>query len=645
VVLFLGIALVLMATLAWLGWRLFHQDQALERQRVQVRLEHAADVVAAELTRRLAAIEDELGRLASLSSADVAVAAESLSREFSSDAVVLLFEGDELHAHPSGRLLYYPGIASAPEPAPSVFAEGEALEFRRRDLAGAARVYRRLARSSDAAVRAGALLRLARTERKAGHVDAALAAYDELSTLGDAPVMGLPAELVGRHARLSVLEQASRTDDLHAEVAALNVDLQAGRWRLSYAQYEYHVAEVCRWTDCEPGSDSALSARLALAAGAERLWNRRATLAADGHELTWMDERPVLTVWHRSTERTVALVGGSTHLAQDWLHALSPTLRRQNVQAAFADVNGNSLTPSIGHGRDLVVTRTVADTRLPWSLRVVSADPLADFAQLGERRRLMLLGLLTLALFVAVGLYAVLRGVSRELEVARLQSDFVAAVSHEFRTPLTSLRQLAELLASGRVASEERRARYYGIMERESGRLHRLVEGLLDFGRMEAGALEFSWESVAPGDLVRSVTAEFKGELEEDTCHVELHVDSEVPAVRADPEALSRAVWNLLDNAVKYSPESKAVRVSVSRDAGRVAIAVRDEGVGIPQAEQAMIFQKFIRGSSSDGRGVKGTGIGLAMVKHIVEGHGGEMRVESEVGQGSTFTILLPVEE
>ena len=183
------------------------------------------------------------------------------------------------------------------------------------------------------------------------------------------------------------------------------------------------------------------------------------------------------------------------------------------------------------------------------------------------------------------------------------------------------------------------------MMERESGRLHRLVEGLLDFGRMEAGALEFRWERVTPGDLVRGVVTEFQAELRDDGRPVDLSVDVGEAAVRADPEALSRAVWNLLDNAVKYSPESKSVRVSVSRGDGRVTISVSDGGVGIPQAEQATIFRKFIRGSSADGHSVKGTGIGLAMVKHIVEAHGGEIRVDSEVGQGSTFTILLPVEE
>jgi signal transduction histidine kinase len=121
-------------------------------------------------------------------------------------------------------------------------------------------------------------------------------------------------------------------------------------------------------------------------------------------------------------------------------------------------------------------------------------------------------------------------------------------------------------------------------------------------------------------------------------------MDGAVSPIRADAEALGRAVWNLLDNAVKYSPDRTTVWVNVSQHDGRVAIAVRDEGVGIAPAQRDAIFKKFVRGTSSDGHAVKGTGIGLAMVKHIVEAHGGAIHVESEVGRGSTFAILLPVE-
>jgi len=642
---FLGIALILLATLSWLGWRLFQQDRALERQRVQIRLEHAADVVTAEIGARFGAIEHRLAALTAVPGPDVPDSAERYAQRFCDGAaVVTLTEGD-LVAYPRGRLPYYPVIESPPDPDGRTFERGETLEFRVRDLVGAAGLYRRIAESSDSAIRAGALVRLARVERRAGHFDAALHAYDSLAMLRSAAVNGLPAELVARHARLSVLDRLGEANELRRQSAALVRDLYAGRWRLTRGQYEFYTAATCEWVDCTlVGDSTAMAARRALAAAAEWIWNGRDTLESDGREVLRLDRRSVLAVWHRSPERTAALVGGTTHLTRDWLDALRPTLQSQNVGVAFADVNGNLLTPSMGTGEELLVTRTVADTRLPWTVQVASADPAADFAQLAERRRLMLLGLATLTVFVAVGLYAVLRGVTRELEVARLQADFVAAVSHEFRTPLTSLRQLAELLASGRVTSDERRARYYGILERESGRLHRLVEGLLDFGRMEAGAMEFNWERVNPSHLVGDVVTEFRAEQGEHGRRIEFAADPAAPDIRADPEALGRAVWNLLDNAVKYSPDGERVWVDVSHADGRVAIAVRDEGVGIPADERRVIFTKFVRGTSSDGPSVKGTGIGLAMVQHIVEAHEGEVRVESDVGRGSTFAILLPVE-
>jgi len=235
--------------------------------------------------------------------------------------------------------------------------------------------------------------------------------------------------------------------------------------------------------------------------------------------------------------------------------------------------------------------------------------------------------------------------VSREIEVARLKSDFVSAVSHEFRTPLTTLRQLTELLTSGRVASDERRATYYDTLRRESDRLHRLVEGLLDFGRMEAGALEFRFQPVEATSLVREVVEEFRSEVQDRGYQVAISAMDGECHVRADGEALGRAIWNLLDNAAKYSPDDRAIAITVSRGNGSVAIRVEDHGVGIAPEEHARIFEKFVRGSGSDVRAVKGTGIGLAMVQHIVSAHRGTVGVESTPGAGSAFTILLPAGE
>jgi signal transduction histidine kinase len=228
--------------------------------------------------------------------------------------------------------------------------------------------------------------------------------------------------------------------------------------------------------------------------------------------------------------------------------------------------------------------------------------------------------------------------------VARLKSEFVAAVSHEFRTPLATLRQLTENLADGRVSTEERRTAYYQTQRRATNRLSRLVERLLDFGRMEAGALRYHFEQVDIGRLVRDVVDEFENIAATGGHEITAAVDPDLPNVYADPEALGQALWNLLDNAIKYSPGQPGVWVEAMREGEFAAIRIRDEGLGIAPQEQKHLFRKFFRGLAAESAHVKGAGIGLAMVDYIVRAHRGRIRVESEPGKGSTFTILLKLE-
>jgi signal transduction histidine kinase len=231
------------------------------------------------------------------------------------------------------------------------------------------------------------------------------------------------------------------------------------------------------------------------------------------------------------------------------------------------------------------------------------------------------------------------------MEVSRLQSHFVSAVSHEFRSPLTSMRQLSEMLALGRVPGEERREKYYETLVSETRRLQRLVETLLNFGKMEAGAKQYRFEELDAGDLVARVVAEFEPQVAASGRRIELNGAPNGCRIKADPEALAVALRNLVDNALKYSPDQPAVWVEWGPENGCVAIRVRDKGMGIAERERKAIFRKFVRGSAAAAAHVKGTGVGLAMVRHIVVAHGGGIQVASEPGQGSTFTMRLPAVE
>jgi signal transduction histidine kinase len=282
-----------------------------------------------------------------------------------------------------------------------------------------------------------------------------------------------------------------------------------------------------------------------------------------------------------------------------------------------------------------------AETQLPWNLYVTRQPSLSGQGVLSQRRFVWLSGTIMI-LFLMACTYFIARAIRREADVARLQASFVSAVSHEFRSPLTSMRQLSEVLAEGRVLNEARRQMYYETLVSETGRLQRLVETLLDFGKMEAGARRFRFESMEVGNLARQVSAEFTSQIAESGRHIELQGPSEGCTIQGDPEALSLALHNLVDNALKYSPNHPVVWVEWAQENGYVALQVRDKGAGVARSEKKAIFRKFVRGSAAAGGQVKGTGVGLTMVRQIVLAHKGHIRLASEPGWGSTFTMLLP---
>jgi signal transduction histidine kinase len=634
--------------LGWLGWRMIGQDRALGSQRIQERREHAADLGAAALERILAEVEEQLTSFSTLSLSAIHDRVWKTGK-LSDGATLLVFGQHGVVQHAGVPLPYYPKLPFAGEPSTLLFSPGETLEFQKNDTAGAIRAFRELANSKDAALRAAALLRLGRNYRKTGDVPKALAAFEELATLGDTHVNGLPARLVAHQGSALLFEAMNRREDLKRQAAALSTDLHVGRWQLTKGAYQFFDEQARHWLQDTAAQPDEMY-RLALAAGAESIWNDwqavgRQEASLQGQRTLWLKDQSVLLLWRGSAERVVALVLGPRYFESVWLGSLQPLWKNQGVEFALTDAEGRRVLGKPDGEMARQSVRTAASTRLPWTLHAISTGNGFGPGDLTGRTRLLVAAIAMMALLILAGGYFINRAIARELRVAQLQSDFVAAVSHEFRTPLTTIRQLSEMLVRGRVSSEQRRQQFYEALLGESERLHHLVEGLLNFGRMEAGELRYRFEPLDPAGLVRHVVAEFQREVSKDGYCIELIENADLPEIRADKESLARVFWNLLDNAVKYSPECHTVWVDLMRAGKKLIVRVRDQGLGIPVEEQKEIFRKFVRGAASGAASIKGTGIGLAMARQIVEAHGGEISVESAPGKGSAFTVLLPLVE
>jgi signal transduction histidine kinase len=587
------LTLVSVSALAWFGWKFFQQDRMVEAQREQDRREQAADRIVATLRGSLAEAGERVGGWITIPP----------PHGKPDEGVLLVLDSAGLAVHPSGRLLYRPVSAYEPEARASLFAEGEALEFLQAQPLRAVEWYTRLAASPQPAVRAGALVRLGRVLRKLGRDAESRSAYAQLAAISGVRVAGVPAELVARHELGEPLRD----------------DLLRGRWALTRGQFEFYWGEVSRE---EPPAELR-----DLADAAEAAWNQP---AARGQATLWVNGRPFFTVARSAGPyRGVWVVPAAA--------VLNKVSAGEGLALAALDTEGRVVFGKRDRNERAAV-RAAGESQLPWTIYIASAA--GDAPGVPASRRFLLFGTAIMVAFLLTGTYFIARAIRHEMEVSRMQSEFVSAVSHEFRSPLTSIRQLSEMLLAGRVPSEDRRHIYHGTLVRETQRLQRLVEALLNFGRMEAGARQYRFEEVHASELARRVFAEFETEIAAGR-EIELHGNGDC-RFEADPEALGVAVRNLVDNALKYSPRDEPVALEWGVESDRVAIRVRDHGAGIAPDERKRIFGKFVRGTAAASGNVKGSGVGLAMVRHIVDAHRGEIQLESKVGEGSTFTVLLP---
>lgn len=563
-----------------MGLRLLDQDLALDRQESRQRLDAEADAAVA-LTDR------------ALSQTAVSMLTPNW-RPSAPGAILVRATPDSLITHPPNALLFAPVAPSSPAPDPSLFAAAERDEFARNDPQKAAITYKQLLNKADPNIQAAALVRLARVQVKANDTKAALATYERLAS-SNAVFDGTPVYLLARLARANLL--AGKT-----EAVKLGQLLDQPRLPISRDVFLFHANRAQALSN---GGWQPDPARLALAEAVHSVWPGN-----DGAGRIFLPG-PSLTILHHRSAGTVTVLTANLDFAKN-----------QWAAKSYVQLNGTD-----------GVARLPAASGLPWPISLPNPQQHSLFS---GHRRLLALGTFAIPLMLLLTGYLSWRALSRERATSAMQADFVAAVSHEFRTPLTALRQFTGMLLERETLTNTQLRTCYEAQARSTERLSRLVESLLDFRRMEAGARPYNLEPLDASRFLVKLAAEFQ---QESGAEIQLDIPTECP-IHADPGALSLALWNLLDNAVKYA--ESPIELQLQSTPTNVTIRVTDHGPGIPPSEQPRVFDKFYRGAGARKNGVKGTGIGLAMVQHVAQAHRGRVELHSQPGQGTAFSLVLP---
>ena len=613
ILLFLIAILLPAAVLIGLGARTIVQERELTITRAADRRRDALEQLRRELFARLEAIK--------LQEINLLIRSTTLGQPHGPEnpAVMLVarLEGDRL------VLPWEPAMLPA-LPVSAEFSrhrrEGETLEFIKKDDGAAAAAYRNaLAAARLPTEMAEARLLLARTLARAGHAEEASRHYGVLLRNG---ADARDEQGVGyRFYAAERLPPTNREDD--AVLRFLRQEA-SGAQRLTLQELymirtllgRYPEMERARVRNNLSGRIGQMEQAAALAKDFPRVRAQIESGTASGPVWIPYGEEPWLVTIAPSATPVpgVLLAVSSTLVAPPGVTLLGRTAQGDVLGETFPGVHVQW-----------------SQNRFPEEGR--QSSPIGLFAAgLG-----LVLGI------TGLGGYLLLRDVNRDIQMTEVRSQFVASVSHELKTPLTAIRMFAETLALGRSRDPRTQSEYLETIVNESERLARLVDNVLDFSKIEQGKKIYRLRPTSLAEIVDSAARAMQYPLAQQGFNLHVSVQEDLPALHADPDAIQQAILNLLTNAMKYSGDAREIDLQLSASNGDAVIQVRDHGLGIAPHEQKRVFEKFYRAPSHERHQIAGTGLGLTLVAHIAEAHGGRVELQSAPGAGSTFSILIPM--
>ncbi len=314
-----------------------------------------------------------------------------------------------------------------------------------------------------------------------------------------------------------------------------------------------------------------------------------------------------------------------------------------DAQCRILDVRGNVIAGDPGEGMPTIASSPLP-TGFPDGLVELYLPGWSYFQKAAGRQIAVYIwtGVLVIMLMIVVGAFAVL-AVGRQIRLNRMKNDFIATVSHELKTPLASMRLLVDTLLEGRTRDEAHAEEYLKMIARENERLTRMIENFLSFSRMERNKNAFTMAAASPAAIAEDAADSVCMKYRTNRCRLETDIADDLPEIPVDHDAIVTVLINLLENACKYTTDDKRIRLSLFAESGEICFAVSDNGIGMSKRQLRRIFDSFYQVDASLARAVEGCGLGLSIVQFIVNAHKGHIEVDSQPGQGSTFTVRLPM--
>jgi signal transduction histidine kinase len=620
--------------LALLGLRAVRAERIEREQQLRGQQTQVARLVDAAISNKLGALEVELH--------------EAGNRDFdntserANGAYIFSLERDNVLRFPNQRVHF--GEQSTPvwsAKCQDLIDQAQAAKAQGRSV-DALNLYRRISQT-EPKLSAWAELNIASLKRDAGDARAMdPLASAELANSESATPTGLPVALIAcAYVEQMPVQEQSRFASFFERTIE---NLRKGRWWLSYDErsfYDGRLRQMIERIETKRlPEDATFKDLAALEQLIRRLSPSLSTETAPSFERAKANGDGFLIAWSKGDGGSSSHAGlaiPQNRLASLLDNVLSPLLASQPFSVELRDAEGRGVWGKLQS--DVAHTEQVRSVR---GLEVAFSG-LTTSRWLDQRQLLWFGFVLLLVVLMIVGMAMTARVVRREVELGRIQNEFIAAMSHEFKSPIASIRLLMERITTGRLRTPEATSEYYAAIDREAERLERLVNRLLEWQQIQAGRRRYNFCSGSLAKVATTAIEQMLPQADAKGIKIETETGSAIPEVRLDEVAMTDAIENLIDNAIKYSPAQTLIKLKIRMEDSQAFVEVSDQGIGIDQDELPRIFDKFYRGRRGDLRNVHGTGLGLALVKATVEAHGGGVEVTSKAGMGSCFRLRLPI--